>query len=724
MSVANTIVALPEWLQDLTGQGIVITDTALVIRGWNHWLEEHSGRRAADVLGRHLLDVYPDLVARRFDQSYQQALAGQVVVLAQRLHRYLLPMPVPDDFGEFQYMQQSARIGPLVDAGQVVGTATVIDDVTERVAREDELSRLLAQEQAARGQLAFMAEASAHLAVSLDYETTLQHVARLMLPDLADYCLIDIIADDQQIQRVAIAHIDPSKEALLHQLDRHYPDSHHGGQPAQIAIQTGRSAIILDLASSHASDRDAGPERQQILATLATRSILAVPLQTRGQILGAITLCSTQADYYDAQDRVLIEELAHRAAMAIDNARLYQQAQAALHARDQALRIVEAERSKLQRLFMQAPAAICILEGPELRFAFTNDLYRQIVGDRDLIGRPVREALPEMVNQGLIALIERVYATGEPFIGSELPIQIDKYHDSPMELGYFSFVYQPTRDAQGHIDGVLVHAIDVTDQVRAQHERNELFAQAEIARAEAERAVQIRDQFFSVAAHELKTPLTSLLGNVQLIQRRSAREGLLHERDQRALGVVAAQTHRLHQMIEALLDVTRLESGHLSLNRAPLDLSALVQRIVDEVQPSLSNHTLAFSSPDTALLVDGDALRLEQVLQNIVQNAVKYSPSGGTIAIDMRSREQSACVSVADQGIGIPQDSLQHLFSRFYRATNVNTQHISGMGIGLYVVKEILTLHGGSVAVESSEGIGSTFTICLPLLPERATASH
>ena len=211
MSTANTTMALPEWLQELTGQGILITDTALTICGWNRWLEQHSGRRAADVLGCNLLDVYPELIARRFDQYYQQALAGQVIVLAQRLHHYLLPMPVINDFGTFPHMQQSARIGPLIDGGQVVGSTTVIDDVTERVAREDELSRLLVQEQAAHSQLTFMAEASALLAASLDYETTLQQVARLMLPTLADYCLIDITADDQQIQRLvrALGHHSP-----------------------------------------------------------------------------------------------------------------------------------------------------------------------------------------------------------------------------------------------------------------------------------------------------------------------------------------------------------------------------------------------------------------------------------------------------------------------------------------------------------------------------------
>jgi signal transduction histidine kinase len=276
------------------------------------------------------------------------------------------------------------------------------------------------------------------------------------------------------------------------------------------------------------------------------------------------------------------------------------------------------------------------------------------------------------------------------------------------------------------VDGILVHALEVTDQVLAQRERAELFTQAETARTEAENAVQIRDQFFSVAAHELKTPLTSLLGNVQLIQRRAAREGLLQERDQRAFGVVAAQTHRLQQMVEALLDVTRLESGHLSLHRAPLDLGSLAQRIVEEVQPTLSIHTITTTIRGTALIVDGDALRLEQVLQNIIQNAVKYSPAGGVIAIETFLQDRSVCVSIADQGIGIPQNSLQRLFSRFYRADNVNGKQISGMGIGLYVVQEIITLHGGSVTVESMEGRGSTFTICLPLRddPQDAEPLH
>lgn len=715
MCTSNITVELPEWLQELTGKGIIITDTSLTICGWNRWLEQHSGQRAADVLGCKLLDVYPELVTRRFDQYYQRALTGQVSVLAQRLHHYLLSMPAPNDSGAFPYMQQSARIGPLMDAGQVIGTTTVIEDVTERVAREDELNHLLIEEQAARSQLTFLAEASALLAASLEYETTLQHVARLMLPTLADYCLIDLIASDQQIHCVAMAHIDAAKEALLYELERRYPHSELDEQPGLAAIQTGKSVIMPASALAQTLARARDEQHRQLLQRFDVRSILAVPLISRGQILGAITLCASQAERYDKRDQDLVEDLAQRAAMAIDNARLYRQAQAALQARDQALAVVENERAKLQRLFTQAPAAICILEGPEHRIAFANLLYRQIVGKRPLIGLPVREALAEANSQNLFDILDRVYATGEPFIVSELSKQIDKNENGSLETHFFNFVYQPTRDAQGIVDGVLIHAIDVTDQVRAQHERAELFAQAEIARAEAENAVQIRDQFFSVAAHELKTPLTSLLGNVQLLQRRAARDGFLQERNQRAFSVVVAQTERLQKMVEALLDVTRLETGHLSLHRTPLDLAALVQQIIDETQPTLSNHTITATTHGTSFVIHGDALRLEQVLQNLVQNAVKYSPAGGAITLETRSSGDSVCVSVSDQGIGIPQDSTHHLFSRFYRAENVEEKHISGLGIGLYVVKEIITLHGGSVHVESIENAGSTFTICLPL---------
>jgi signal transduction histidine kinase len=257
------------------------------------------------------------------------------------------------------------------------------------------------------------------------------------------------------------------------------------------------------------------------------------------------------------------------------------------------------------------------------------------------------------------------------------------------------------------------------EREQAALERERLYAAEQHARAEAEAALRTRDEFLSIAAHELKTPLTTLMGNIDLIQRRTRREGGLSERDARSIGVATQQARRLKQMIDSLLDLSRLELGQLSIEPKPLDLGQLARRVVDEVQPGLLQHSIICRTPEAAVMIDGDEVRLEQVIQNILQNAVRYSPNGGRIevlvAIDERAMQ--AALHVRDQGIGIASDALAQLFERFYRVPDTAIEHIHGVGIGLYVVKEIVTLHGGVVQVVSKAGVGSTFTVNLPLRP-------
>jgi signal transduction histidine kinase len=140
-----------------------------------------------------------------------------------------------------------------------------------------------------------------------------------------------------------------------------------------------------------------------------------------------------------------------------------------------------------------------------------------------------------------------------------------------------------------------------------------------------------------------------------------------------------------------------------------------VRRVVQEIAPTADDRAIELECPDQPLIVSGDELRLEQVLQNLIQNALKYSPAPEPVRVAVAPRAGEVCVAVRDRGMGIPPDAIPNLFQRFYRAQNVAERHISGMGIGLYVVKEIISLHGGSVAVESAEGAGSTFTVCLSL---------
>jgi len=261
---------------------------------------------------------------------------------------------------------------------------------------------------------------------------------------------------------------------------------------------------------------------------------------------------------------------------------------------------------------------------------------------------------------------------------------------------------------------------DITERKQAEEERERLLARERAARVEAQEAVRMRDVFISVAAHELKTPLTSLMGQAQLLNRRALRDDIMSERELRSINVISAQASRLNKMILALLDVSRLETGQLSIERAPLDLRAVAQRVVVEVQPALERHTVTYYGPEEPVIVTGDEIRLDQVLQNLVQNAIKYSPKGGDITVQVTRDETLARVAISDQGIGIPQQDFPKLFGRFYRAESVETEHIGGMGIGLFVVKEIVSMHGGVVEVESHEGIGSTFTVCLPLELEHA----
>ncbi len=232
---------------------------------------------------------------------------------------------------------------------------------------------------------------------------------------------------------------------------------------------------------------------------------------------------------------------------------------------------------------------------------------------------------------------------------------------------------------------------------------------------ETQEAVRARDQFLSIAAHELKTPLTSLKGYVDLMVRRMDRGGAGDERERRALRVIGDQAQRLNRMITSLLDLTRIENGQLSIERAPLDLAALARRLVEEIRPTTDRHSLRLEGADAPVWVEGDELRLEQVLQNLIQNAIKYSPQGGDVGVLLERRGGRAALRVADQGVGIPTEALPLLFRRFYRAPNVERLLISGVGVGLFVVREIVTLHGGAIDVESVEGAGSAFTVTLPL---------
>jgi PAS domain S-box-containing protein len=280
-------------------------------------------------------------------------------------------------------------------------------------------------------------------------------------------------------------------------------------------------------------------------------------------------------------------------------------------------------------------------------------------------------------------------------------------------------------DAHGELRGFAKVTRDLTERKRAEEQREQLherelqLVREREVRAQMEAAVRMRDTFLTILSHELRTPLTTLLGNAQLLLRRAQREGTLADRERRSVQVIVDQAARLSEMVSLQFDISRLHTGQLHIERAPLNMAALAQQVVEEVLPTITKHSVTYIGPDTPLLVEGDRLRLIQVLHNLVQNAIKYSPAGGEVQVQIERHTGTVSVAVSDEGIGIPQAELPQLFQRFYRASNVDERQISGLGVGLYIVKELVTLHGGTVEVVSEEGQGSTFIITLPLLEEQ-----
>lgn len=235
------------------------------------------------------------------------------------------------------------------------------------------------------------------------------------------------------------------------------------------------------------------------------------------------------------------------------------------------------------------------------------------------------------------------------------------------------------------------------------------------ARRDAEREVWRNQEFLALAAHELRTPLAILLGQIYLLKGRA--DGSFSPQDREAVHLVRDQALKLNALVERLLDLSQLQTDQFWMERVPVDVVALTRQVVKDLQPTLTAHAITLDVAARSLTVLGDRVRLTQVLHNLLSNAVKYSPVGGRITLKVAHEGRHALVAVADGGIGIPADALSQIAQRFYRAPNARRLPVKGVGVGLYVVQEIIGRHGGQLQVESAEGVGSTFTVRLPLAP-------
>jgi signal transduction histidine kinase len=258
-----------------------------------------------------------------------------------------------------------------------------------------------------------------------------------------------------------------------------------------------------------------------------------------------------------------------------------------------------------------------------------------------------------------------------------------------------------------------------------------LFAEANYQREQLEQLDHEKDEFISIVSHELKNPLASIKGYASLLQRRARKDSAL-ESSVKGLEVIEQQVNRMSLLLDQLRDVSQIGMDRFMIDAEPMDLVELTQRIALDMQATTTDHRIELDIPDEPLMTEADEFRMSQVLSNLISNAIKYSPNGGKIDIVVcrtdepphrpldLSRGNWVTVSVTDCGIGIPKEVQSRLFERFYRAPNAKGK-ISGMGLGLYITREIIQRHGGYMWLESEERQGSTFGVALRLIPEGET---
>jgi PAS domain S-box-containing protein len=378
--------------------------------------------------------------------------------------------------------------------------------------------------------------------------------------------------------------------------------------------------------------------------------------------------------------------------------------------------LAHASRELLQTMLDALPSGVYLVQGKQARLVFANRAACEVWGVDWQVGQPFEDFLQahrihvlgsdghELTRDDLATF--RALRSGQPI--SQYQEVVRRPDGTTVPLLFNAVVLpahliQPLQSAESEAKGILVVMHDITSLKDSE---------------------QLKDEFIGMAAHELRNPLTALKGFVEtlLIQSRPGRGMPLTGWQQETLGEIEIATDRLVELTEALLDVTRIQAGRLILSFASYDLVSLVRKVVQRVQEGAPQHGIGLQTKLESLVVSLDAFRIEQVLLNLLHNAVKYSPARGSITVTLEANQEQnqVVMQVQDHGIGIPAEQQPLLFQRFARAYNV--QGIAGVGLGLYLCRELVERHGGRIWFESVEGQGSTFFVALPIATDTDAA--
>jgi signal transduction histidine kinase len=280
----------------------------------------------------------------------------------------------------------------------------------------------------------------------------------------------------------------------------------------------------------------------------------------------------------------------------------------------------------------------------------------------------------------------------------------------------------PLIDSAGRIVGASKIARDITERRRIEDERRRFLAMEQAARAQAEAANRAKDEFLATVSHELRTPLSGVFGWARMLQSASLDEATRL----RAVDVIVRSSAAQLQLIDDLLDVSRIVTGNMRLELRSLDIGPIVDAALDAVRPVAGSKAIELTADlgSGPIIVVGAADRLQQVVWNLVMNAVKFTPRGGRIDVSLRETGEDVEISIADSGEGVAPELLPHIFDRFRQEDSSSTRKHRGLGLGLALVRHIIELHGGVVTAHSpGKGKGSTFTVRLPRASMTPTGS-
>ena len=526
-------------------------------------------------------------------------------------------------------------------------------------------SRLYAAEQALRERMTFLAEASELLASSLDYNRTLGRLARLCVPGLADWCAIDIVGPNGEIERLAVAHQDPEKVRWARELQERYPPDPEAPRGVANVLRTGQAEFLpsfpQELLDEALGDND---ELRRIVEELGLNSSITVPLNARGRTLGALTLIAAETHPQFTQvDFELALEVARRAAVAVDNARLFREAERGANAARALAYVADGvvliDRDRVVRHWNPAAASITG------------------VAEDDALGRPVCDVVPSWD-----ALTNHVplVAPGAPTRPVTVPIVIEG-DERWVAVSGVEF-------AQGRVYALQ----DVTE----------------------ERALEkTRSDFVTTASHELRTPLAAVYGAIRTLRREDVE--LSEDDEAQFLEMIESEATRLARIVDQILLAGQLDADAVELDVTECDPSEIAARVIESAQVHVPETISLSLDVDGSPRISCDENKLRQVLVNLVDNAVKYSPGGGRVELRVRNGHGSCVIDVVDEGLGIPSGERERIFEKFYRLDPEQTHGVGGSGLGLYIVRELVERMDGRLSVESELGKGSRFTLELPV---------